>query len=112
MRPDGTLAFGAVGTTGAALTVTGAETVAGEGAGTTDLGCGAAAVLGLASGAGALQTLYPKAGTAAGGDEARGAYLSLDASARLASKASSFPGSRLAADGSMASEARREYEST
>ncbi len=47
----------------------------------------------------------------AGGDEARGAYLSLDASARLASMASSFPGSRrtsLAESDSMAIGERRE----
>jgi hypothetical protein len=78
-------------------------------------GGGIMAALGLTSSAGALQTLDPKAGTAAGGDEGRGAYLSLEASARLASKASSFPGSRresLVADGSIASEGRREYEST
>lgn len=74
-----------------------------------------AAGLGRTSSVGFLQTLDPKAGTAAGGDEARGAYLSLDASARLANKRSSLPGSRresLAADGSMATDERREYEST
>lgn len=81
----------------------------------TDFGGGAAAVLGFTSSVGFLQTLDPKAGTAAGGDEARGAYLSLDASARLANKRSSLPGSRresLAADGSIATDERREYEST
>jgi len=81
----------------------------------TGLGVAAAAVLGFTSRVGFLQTLDPKAGTAAGGDEARGAYLSLDASARLANKRSSLPGSRresLAADGSMAIDERREYEST
>ena len=81
----------------------------------TGLRGGAAVVLGLASSAELLQTLDPKAGTAAGGDEARGAYLSLDASARLANRRSSFPGSRresLTLDESMAVEGRREYEST
>lgn len=71
-------------------------------------------MLGFASSVGFLQTLEPKAGTAAGGEEARGAYLSLDASARLASSKSSLPGSRresLAADGSIAIEERREYKS-
>lgn len=71
-------------------------------------------MLGFTSSVGFLQTLDPKAGTAAGGDEARGAYLSLDASARLANRRSSLPGSRresFAADGSMAIDERREYES-
>lgn len=80
------------------------------------LGIGAiVAVFVLFSRAGALHTLEPKAGTAAGGDEGRGAYRSLDASARLARSASSFPGSRrrsLDIDGSMAMDCRREYEST
>jgi hypothetical protein len=116
-RPEGTLALGAVGTTVDVLTGTGGGT-AGGGGGATTAGFGGGtltAVLDLTSSAGALQTLDPKAGTAAGGDEGRGAYLSLDASARLANKASSFPGSRresLLADGSMAREGRREYEST
>jgi hypothetical protein len=113
-RPDGTLALGAVGIMGAGLTKTGAGTAGTVGAGTTGFGGGTAAGPGLTSSAGALQTLDPKAGTAAGGDEGRGAYLSLDASARLASNPSSFPRSRrgsLADDGSMASEGRREYES-
>jgi hypothetical protein len=123
-RPEGTLVLGAVGTIGvAALAGTGVGTVGVEGTdamgfdggGGSGCGGGAVTVLDLISSAGALQTLDPKAGTAAGGDEARGAYLSLEASARLASKASSFPGSRresLAANGSMASEGRRGYEST
>lgn len=55
-----------------------------RGAGATGLGAWTAGV-GFASSAGFLQTLEnPKAGTAAGGDEARGAYLSLENSARLA----------------------------
>ena len=76
-------------------------------------GDGATAVFGFTSRVGFLQ-IDPKAGTAAGGDEGRGAYLSLEASARLANKRSSFPGSRresLLVDGSMATEERREYES-
>ena len=53
--------------------------------------------VGFASRMGALHTLDPpKAGIEAGGDDARGAYLSLDASARLANIASSLPGSRRA----------------
>jgi hypothetical protein len=64
---------------------------------------------GLASVIGALQTLDPpKAGMEAGGDEARGAYLSRDASARLASRASSFPGSRRGSLADMGSSAREE----
>jgi hypothetical protein len=94
---------GPTGTTGAALlTWTCLE------------GDGAAAIFGFTSGVGFLQSLDPNAGTAAGGDEGRGAYLSLDASARLANKRSSFPGSRresLLVDGSTATEERREYES-
>jgi len=77
-------------------------------------GEGATAVFGFTSSVGFLQTLDPNAGTAAGGDEGRGAYLSLEASARLANKRSSFPGSRresLLVNGSMATEERREYES-
>lgn len=94
---------GPTGTTGAAL---------------LDWSClegdGATAVFGFTSRVGFLQTLDPKAGTAAGGDEGRGAYLSLEASARLANKRSSFPGSRresLLVNGSTATEERREYES-
>lgn len=90
------------GGTGAA----GAETLDG-----TTFEGGTAAALGFTSSVGFLQTLDPKAGTAAGGDEARGAYLSLDASARLANRRSSLPGSRresLAAEGSMAMDERRE----
>lgn len=127
---DGTTARAGLGAgagagTGAVTGATG-STVGGavtEGAGVADagvlacmgLGIAAATVLGFTSSVGFLQTLDPKAGTAAGGDEARGAYLSLDASARLANKRSSLPGSRresLAADGSMATDERREYEST
>jgi hypothetical protein len=116
-RPAGTLALGAVGTTDVVLTGTGGGTV-GVGGGATTAGFGSGTltvVLDLTSSAGALQTLEPNAGTAAGGEEGRGAYLSLDASARLANRASSFPGSRrgsLAADGSTAREGRREYESS
>jgi hypothetical protein len=122
-RPDGMLALGAVGTIGAVLAGA-AETTgsAGDGAGAvrvdaagaTGFGGGNETVVGLASGTGALHTLDPNAGTAAGGDEGRGAYLSLEASARLASKASSFPGSRRESFwpvGSMASDERREYKS-
>lgn len=75
-------------------------------------------VLGLLSSVvfGFLQTLDPpNAGMEAGGDEARGAYLSLDASARLANRRSSLPGSRresLALAGSMAMDDRLGYEST
>jgi hypothetical protein len=113
--PDGTLGLLAAGAT---------EAVA---AGTTGGACGVegAAIAGFdgvtvgagsfGSGAGALQTLDPKAGTAAGGEDGRGAYLSRDASARLASKASSLPGSRrdsFAADDSTATDGRREYDST
>jgi hypothetical protein len=105
-----------VGAIGVALVALGVCTVGADGATTVDFGGGTiGAVLDFTSNAGALQTLDPKAGTAAGGDEGRGAYLSLDASARLASKASSFPGSRresLADEGSTAREGRREYEST
>jgi hypothetical protein len=114
-RPDGALALGAVGIIGVGSAKTGAGAVGTVGTGTVGFGDGAGTVVVLTSSVGALQTLDPKAGTAAGGDEGRGAYLSLDASARLASKASSFPGSRresLAGDGSIASEGRREYEST
>ena len=82
----------------------------GAGATTGVFGGGAAVVLGLASGTGALHTLDPKAGTAAGGEEGRGAYLSLEASARLASRASSFRS--FAEAGSIATEERREYKST
>ena len=113
-RPDGTFALSADGASGAVLTAAGVETVGAGTIGTADFGGGIGTVLGLTSSAGALQTLDPKAGTAAGGDEARGAYLSLDASARLANKASSFPRSlreSFAADGSMASDERREYMS-
>lgn len=127
------LGAGAAAGTGAGAAVgTGATTEVGgfaedgavvEGVGVTDagvmacagLGVGTAAGLGFTSSVRFLQSLDPKAGTAAGGDEARGAYLSLDASARLAKRRSSLPGSRrgsLAADGSMATDERREYEST
>lgn len=124
--PDGTLVLGAAGAGSAAATAAGAAGAEGAagGAGTGAAGAtgtgltvcaglrgGAAAMLGLASSVGFLQTLDPKAGTAAGGEEGRGAYLSRDASARLASKRSSLPGSRresLATDGSIAREERRE----
>jgi hypothetical protein len=115
-RPGGRLALGAVGTIGVVLAAAGVCTVGVDGVTTVGFGGGTiGAVLDLTSSAGALQTLDPKAGTAAGGDEGRGAYLSLDASARLASKASSFPRSRresLAEEGSTAREGRLEYEST
>ena len=76
-------------------------------AGTIGLG----ATVGFASSAGFLQTLEnPKAGMAAGGDEARGAYRSLDASARLAKR--SFLSDSLRASfalrGSVAIDERRE----
>ena len=112
-RPGGMFAFGAVGMTGVAAGGGGAEGVVGTG-GTVFAG-GAVVVFGLASGTGALQTLDPKAGIEAGGDEGRGAYLSLDASARLARRASSLAGSRrgsLVDRGSTATDDRREYEST
>jgi hypothetical protein len=109
------VALGAVGATSVVLARTGVGAVGVGGAITASFGgATTGTVLGLTSNAGALQTLDPKAGTAAGGDEGRGAYLSLDASARLANKASSFPRSRresLAVDGSTAREGRREYES-
>lgn len=119
-RPEGMLVLGAVGTMGFAtelVGVTGATGVEGTkpvgGAGLA--GGTVVVVLGLASDIGALQTLDPpKAGIEAGGDEARGAYLSLEASARLASRASSLPGSlrgSLADRGSIARDERREYES-
>jgi hypothetical protein len=122
-RPGGILDLGAVGTA-AIVPVFADVTDAIEAAGAV---CGAGAVwegldgatgaaLCLVSGIGALQTLDPpNAGIEAGGDEARGAYLSLDASARLASKASSLPGSRRASFADMGSIARDErlgYEST
>jgi hypothetical protein len=121
-RPvGGRLALGAAGAmrfevAGTALGATGVDGIAAAGLdarGGAGAGGGAGAVLDFTSSAGFFQTLDPKAGTAAGGDEGRGAYLSLEASARLASKASSFPGSlrSLADDGSTASEGRREYES-
>lgn len=112
--PDGTLGLLAAGvtedvvvdTTGGASGVEGAAIAGFDG---VTVGAG-----GFGSRAGALQTLDPKAGTAAGGEDGRGAYLSRDASARLASKASSFPGSRresFAADDSTAIDGRREYDS-
>ena len=72
---------------------------------------GLGATVGFASSAGFLQTLEnPKAGMAAGGDEARGAYRSLDASARLAKR--SFLSDSLRASfalrGSVAIDERRE----
>lgn len=128
--PEGTLFLGATGGGGAVATgaakagPTVAKGAAGgcaigggagaAGVGTLDgstLGGGATAALGFTSEVGFLQTLDPKAGTAAGGDEARGAYLSLDASARLANRRSSLPGSRresLTTDGSIAIDERRE----
>ena len=137
--PDGAPLLGTTGKEGAVVTGDAVAAGAGAGAGAgaeemaeggattwgtgvagagllawTGLG-GGAAVLGFTSSVGFLQTLDPKAGTAAGGDEARGAYLSLDASARLANRRSSLPGSRresLAADGSVATEERRGYESS
>jgi hypothetical protein len=113
-RPDEALALGAVGTTGAVLAWTGFETAVIDVADTTGFGGGTGTVLALVSGTGALQTLDPNAGTAAGGEEGRGAYRSRDASARLASRGSSFPGSlreSFAAEGSMATDDRREYKS-
>ena len=78
--------------------------------------CDTKGILVLGSDTEALQTFDPpKAGIEAGGDEARGAYLSLDASARLAKRASSLPGSRrgsLEDWGSMTRDDRREYVST
>jgi hypothetical protein len=108
--PDGNVDLGAVGTTGVVLTGVGTGATGGGGATTGVFGGSTAAVLGLASGTGALHTLDPKAGTAAGGEEGRGAYLSLEASARLASRASSLPGSlrSFAEAGSTATEERRE----
>ena len=126
-RPGGMLDLGAVGTAAVvpvfadvkdAMEAAGAVGGAGAGAGAVWEGLGGAtgAALCLVSSIGALQTLDPpNAGIEAGGDEARGAYLSLDASARLASKASSLPGSRRAsfADmGSITRDERLEYEST
>jgi len=120
-RPDGIVDLGAVGTVGVFIGVTGVVEVVGATleAGVDWIWAGfvgaTGTALGLLSGMGALQTLDPpKAGMEAGGDEARGAYLSLDASARLASRASSLPGSlrtSLAESGSIASEDRLEYES-
>jgi hypothetical protein len=85
------------------------------GAVTTVADAAAGATFGLLSATGALHTLEPpKAGMEAGGEDARGAYLSLDASARLANKASSLPGSRrvsLVDSGSIAREGRLGYES-
>jgi hypothetical protein len=83
--PEDTPTLGAVGITGA---IGGADSGAGttgtEGVAETGFGTCTAAV-GFASKAGFLHTLEnPNAGTAAGGDEARGAYLSLEASARIA----------------------------
>jgi hypothetical protein len=108
------LGLGADATVGATLAGAGTGAIGAVDTETVGLAGGTVAVEDFASSAGALQTLDPKAGTAAGGDEARGAYLSLDASARLARRASlarSFPASRLAADGSTASDERREYKS-
>jgi hypothetical protein len=118
-RPGGIAAFGAVGITVAFTGVTGvagvtepAGALLGAGVGGAGFDGAIGAALGLLSETGALQTLDPpKAGIEAGGDEARGAYLSLDASARLARRASSFPGSRrgsLAERGSIAREDRLE----
>jgi hypothetical protein len=101
--------------TGTVLARAGVGTWDAGGTAIAGFGVGTAAGLGLISSAGALQTLDPKAGTAAGGEEGRGAYLSLEASARLAKRASSFPGSRLESfdvEGSTATDGRREYEST
>jgi hypothetical protein len=68
-NPAGTLDFGAAVVAGV---VTGANDPGAEGAACTGFGsCNA--VVGFASRSGFLQTLEPKAGTAAGGDEARGA---------------------------------------
>lgn len=118
-RPEGMFVLGAVGTMefeteGVDVTgMTGIED--GSGVGCVGFGGGAGLAFDLVSAIGALQTLEPpKAGMEAGGDEARGAYLSLDASARLANKASSLPGSlrgSLADSGSIARDERREYES-
>ena len=106
---------GGLGATGAGLAVCTGLRGGNGGGGAAAAAAAAAAVLGFPSSAVFLQSLDPKAGTAAGGDEARGAYLSLDASARLANRRSSFPGSRresLTPDESTAVDGRREYEST
>lgn len=113
-RPDGTLGLAAAGAAGVVLTGTTAGACEVEGAITAGFDGVAAVAGGLVSGAGALQTLDPNAGTAAGGEDGRGAYLSLEASARLAIKASSLPGSRrdsFGVDDSTATDGRREYSS-
>lgn len=128
-KPEGIAGLEAVGIgeAGTGAGPAGVDGVLGTGFG----GCGVAAAVveGFVSRAGFLQTLdeNPNAGTAAGGDEARGAYLSRDASARLASKESSRTGSlagsrggslgtsrrpSLALKGSVTTDERREYEST
>lgn len=113
-RPDEMLALGAVGTTGVVLAGIEIDTTGADATGTTGFGSGADTVLALTSGTGALQTLEPNAGTAAGGEDGRGAYRSRDASARLARRGSSFPGSlreSLPVTESIATEGRREYKS-
>ena len=112
--PEGTPTLGAVGTTGAVgaadigAGTTGIEGVAGTGLGTC------AATVGFTSKAGFLHTLEnPNAGTAAGGDEARGAYLSLEASARINRRlfCSDSRRASFALKGSTTIEERREYVS-
>ena len=106
---------GGAGAAGAAGGAGGAVDGVADGTDCAGLAAATEAGLGLASRTGALQTCDPpKAGIDAGGDEARGAYRSLDASARLASMASSLPGSRrgsLVDRGSTAMDVRRGYVS-
>ena len=104
-RPDGMTGLGAEGTGGMVEGV-GAAAVT-EAVGIVGFG----ATVGFASSAGFLQTFEnPKAGIAAGGDEARGAYLSLEASARLANRSFRSDSRRasLALKGSVAMDERRE----
>lgn len=73
-KPVGILGLGTEGTVGACVTEgAGAADDAGVGAEGAEGFDGCDAMLGLASSMGFLQTLDPKAGTAAGGDDARGA---------------------------------------
>lgn len=109
-RPAGMLGLGALGADGGAgvgTTVLVADT---GGAGLKEC----AGAVDFASKAGFLHTLDPNAGTAAGGEDARGAYLSLEASARLAIKSflSDSRRASFALSGSVATEERREYESS
>lgn len=108
-RPEGIAGLGTVEAMGVTAAGAGADP---EGVGATAFCAWAWAVgAGFASRAGFLQTLEnPKAGTAAGGEEARGAYLSFENSARLAIR-SFRSDSRLASfelSGSVAIEERRE----